>query len=105
MDLKIEIGKRMFEARKKKGYTQEQLADLLGISYKSISGAENGQKIMRPESLIKVCEVLDISLDYLLTGELSHTENELFNMRIPQLSGKQYEALKNIIENFLSVCE
>ena len=48
-----EIGSRLASARKDKGYTQEQLANLSGLSTKMISAAENGHKAMRPENIIK----------------------------------------------------
>ena len=64
-----EIGKRLLSARKAKDYTQEQVANLTGLSIKMISAAENGHKAMRPENIIKICECLSISTDYLLCGE------------------------------------
>ena len=63
------IGKRLAAARKAKGYTQEQVANLTGLSTKMLSAAENGHKAMRPENIIKICECLSVSTDYLLCGE------------------------------------
>ena len=91
--------------REERGLTQDKVEELSGISFRTISDAENGKKIMNPENLIKFCNAFDVSLDYLLTGKWTVRETELINMKISELSGKQYEALKNIIENFLSVCE
>ena len=64
----IEIGKRLAKVRKDKGYTHEQLSNQTGLSVKMISAAENGHKAMRPENIIKICESLSISTDYLLCG-------------------------------------
>ena len=55
-----EIGKRLLSARKAKDYTQEQVANLTGLSIKMVSAAENGHKAMRPENIIKICECLSI---------------------------------------------
>ena len=41
-----EIGKRLLSARKAKDYTQEQVANLTGLSIKMISAAENGHCLL-----------------------------------------------------------
>lgn len=97
-----EIGKRLVSARKAKGYTQEQLASLSNLSIKMISAAENGHKAMRPESIIKLCECLSISTDYLLFGESAKLRSLTEYDEIKQLTPKQRDALSRIIEDFLS---
>ena len=63
------IGKFIFEMRKEKKLTQEELGEYLGISNRSISKWENG-KSMPDISLFKpLCEILDISYNELLSGE------------------------------------
>lgn len=100
-----EIGKRLSDARKKKGYTQERLANLTDLSVKMISAAENGHKAMRPENIIKICECLSISTDYLLRGESDNLRTMADCSEIKHLSPKQKEALSKIIEDFLSAFE
>lgn len=66
---KIEIGNRIKEARKQKGLTQSQLADKFGydeISFQSISLWENGNTLPSLENLIKLSDILDVSLNYLV---------------------------------------
>ena len=101
----IEIGKRLASARKEKNYTQEKLANLSGLSVKMISAAENGHKAMRPENIIRICECLCISTDYLLCGESAKLHSLAQHDEIKQLSPKQKEALSRIIEDFLSAFE
>ena len=63
------IGKFIAKNRKEKGLTQEKFAEMLGTTSKSISRWENG-KTMPDVSLFKqICEVLDITMNELLTGE------------------------------------
>lgn len=100
-----EIGKRLASTRKAKGYTQEQLANLTGLSVKMFSAAENGHKAMRPENIIKICESLSISTDYLLCGESAKLSALAEYDEIQRLSPKQKEALSKIIESFLSAFE
>ena len=52
-----EIGSRLASARKDKGYTQEQLANLSGLSTKMISAAENGHKAMRRKTSLNYANV------------------------------------------------
>lgn len=100
-----EIGKRLASARKAKGYTQEQLANQVDLSIKMISAAENGHKAMRPENIIKICECLSISTDYLLCGESTKLSALAEYDEMKRLSAKQKEALSKIIEDFLSAFE
>lgn len=101
----VEIGKRLSYARKKNGYTQEQLANLTELSVKMISAAENGHKAMRPENIIKICECLSISTDFLLRGEPDNLRTMADCNDIGRLTPKQKEALSRIIEDFLSAFE
>ena len=100
-----DIGKRLAAARKSKGYTQEQLATLTGLSIKMLSAAENGHKAMRPENIIKICECLSISTDYLLCGESVRLSALAEYDEIQRRSLKQKEALSKIIERFPSAFE
>lgn len=100
-----EIGMRLASARKAKNYTQEKLANLSGLSVKMISAAENGHKAMRPENIIRICECLSISTDYLLCGESARLSSLAGHDEIKQLSPKQKDALSRIIEDFLSAFE
>lgn len=60
---KIEFSKIVFEARKAKKLSQKELADMLGVSNKSVSKWENAEAFPRDDTLDKLCSVLDINLD------------------------------------------
>lgn len=69
------IGKFISKLRKKKNMTQEQLAEKLGVSNKSISRWENG-KTMPDYSLLKdICIELDTNINELMSGEKIDNEN------------------------------
>ena len=59
-----EFGNRLRAVRKKNGYTQEQLADLLLFSVDSISNMENGKTTCMPEHMMKICQIFNVSADY-----------------------------------------
>lgn len=62
------MGERLRIQRKLHHLTQEQLAEKLDISIKHYSEAERGIIGLSVDNLIKVSEILGISLDYLLKG-------------------------------------
>ena len=63
------IGKFIAECRKTKKLTQSELAEKLGVTDKSVSNWENGRN-MPDLSLFKtLCELLDISINDLISGE------------------------------------
>ena len=69
------IGKFIAICRKKQNLTQEQLAEKLGVSSKSISRWENG-KTLPDYSLIKdLCKTLNISINELFSGEKIESKN------------------------------
>lgn len=68
MDTK-KIGAFIAMNRKKKGYTQEQLAEKLGVTNKTISRWENGHYMPDLSLLEPLSKELDITLNELLAGE------------------------------------
>ena len=63
------IGKFILELRKDKKMTQQELADKIGVTDRAISKWENG-RCMPDISLMKpLCEILDITLNELISGE------------------------------------
>ena len=69
-----DMGKRIFDRRKQLNMTQETLAELAHVTPQTISTAELGQKAMRPETILKVCDALHISTEYLLRGVITETD-------------------------------
>ena len=65
----ILIGKFISSERKRKGYTQKQLAEKLGISDKTVSKWETGNGFPEVSLLIPLCSELDITVNELLCGE------------------------------------
>ena len=100
-----EIGLRLAAARKKAGYTQEELGDKVGLSFKTICSAENGHTALRPENIVNICDCLSISTDFLLKGEDLALESLAASGRISSLTAKQKVALQRIVDDFLSAFE
>ena len=60
------FSERLKELRKKRGYTQSELADILNIKRATIAKWETGMTEPRIESLIKLADILDTTTDFLL---------------------------------------
>ena len=63
------IGRFISQCRKEKSLTQEQLAQTLGISNRSVSRWENGNNLPDVSLFQPLCDTLDITLEELLDGE------------------------------------
>ena len=101
-NLLIEMGKRIVAKRNELGLSQETLAELAGISPKTISSAELGQKALRPENIIAVSHALGLDVEYLLTGQYSR--RSIFeDSKFEHLDTEKLNALQAIIVAFLSV--
>lgn len=69
------IGNFIATERKAKKLTQAKLAEKLFVSEKTVSKWENGKGIPDTSSLPKLCKILGVSLNELLSGEKIITDN------------------------------
>ena len=76
IDYKL-FGQRIAEERKKNNFTQEQLAEKIGMSGNYISNIENNYSIPSLETLIKICTALNVTPDFLLLGAVYSSESYL----------------------------
>ena len=60
------FNKRLREMRMKRGFTQQKLADTLNIALRSYQCYETGTRTPCYDLLIRLADVLDVSLDYLM---------------------------------------
>ena len=68
MDIK-KVGKFIASCRKEKNMTQKELAELIGVTDKSISKWERGINLPDSSLIIPLCQCLDIEIQELLLGE------------------------------------
>ena len=61
MNIKKNFGKKIKEKRLEKELTQEELAEKIGISPKSLSQIELGNNFVSAENLEAICQALSIS--------------------------------------------
>lgn len=77
------LGERIAEQRKKLGLSQEELAEKLNISQKSISKYELGDRKPQYKVLVRMAEYFGVTVDYLL--ELDGGGNTVLGERIAEL--------------------
>ena len=65
----IKIGKFIQDKRKEKNLTQQDIADKLLITDRAVSKWECGKSLPDASIMLELCEILDISVNELLTGE------------------------------------
>ena len=70
----IKIGEFIAKERKQKKLTQQQLADILGISNKTVSKWECGNGLPEISLLLPLCSELEISVNELLSGKRLNDE-------------------------------
>lgn len=99
------MGKRISTRRKDLRLTQEELAEIAGLTSQTISTAETGTKALRPWNIVKLCNALKTSADYLLFGETSDMDLGMLSQKVSQLPPEQYRHLENIINSFLAAVE
>ena len=68
------LGEKIAKQRKELNYTQEQLADILGVSRQSISKWESDIAYPETDKLIELGKLFDCSMDYLLKEEITEKD-------------------------------
>ena len=89
------IGKFIAERRKIKKITQADLAEKLNITDRAISKWENGKSMPDSSIMLELCNILGISVNELLNGELIDMENYDKKMEELLLDMAKKEELSN----------
>ena len=67
--MNLEIANRLQKLRKERGYSQEELAQELGISRQAVSKWERAEASPDTDNLICLAKLYNVSLDYLLSSD------------------------------------
>ena len=80
MDLK-KIGSFLKELRKEKGITQEELAEMLYVSGRTVSRWETGTNMPDISLLVDIAEIFDVSISEIINGE---RKNEIMKKEVKE---------------------
>lgn len=103
---------KLQKLRKEKGYSQEQLADLLDVSRQSVSKWESGTTYPEMDKLLSLCKIFNVSLDELTNDEITDKniidkkKNNFSNIfyAILDMINKSIEMFKNMSKKELAKC-
>lgn len=93
-DINIQIGERIRYSRETAGYTQEKLADIIGVTVQYISDLERGVVGTSIVTLIKICKTLNASSDYILMGRTEKADISDTVKRLEYLDETQMEIIE-----------
>lgn len=68
------LADKIIENRKKNGWSQEELADKLGVSRQSVSKWEGAQAVPDMKKILQMSEIFGVSTDYLLRDEIEEVQ-------------------------------
>lgn len=88
----MKFGEKLQELRKQKGLSQETLAQELSVSRQSVSKWENNETYPEMDKMIKISDLFQVSLDYLIK------END---EEVKQEETKKYFMSSNRIEEYI----
>ena len=95
------IGKKIKLARLSLNYTQEQLAEKLGLSTRYVSQLERGIAFGSATTIIKLCKTLNISSEFLFNDLINNTStmpNDFIDIKFLENYLKLDEYNKNIVK-------
>jgi len=74
IDLLPGFGERLKEAIQRKGYTQKELSEILGVNQDTITNYVQERSFPKADMLLNICQLLDVSADWLLKGETEYLD-------------------------------
>lgn len=79
------VGERIRSRREVLGWKQDELASKAGISKSFLSDLENGKRKVGADKLLDIARALNLSLDYLMTGEdAENTGQPMQEVQVPK---------------------
>lgn len=102
---KTEFGNRLRAARREKGYTQEEFAEIVGISSGFVSEIERGLKTPSIETFTKIIEALGTSGDYVLVDYITCGQNYVYDELTEKLKGltpRQRKTAADILNAYIN---
>lgn len=95
------IGSRLCQRRKELNLTQRKLGEMMHISSPHISAIETGSKQPSLETLLEFCKVLNINIDYLLSGTIYNDVDAQLIEKIKICSLENQNRISKIIDIFV----
>lgn len=101
MNIKKQLGEKIKRIRKSKNITQEQLAEIIDISSRNLSGIELGNYFVKAETLEKILKALDVTTEELFSNDHLKEKAELIkeiNLHLKKFSQNKVECVYKIVK-------
>jgi len=95
---------RIRQARENMGYTREKFAEKLDVSVSYLAELERGRTGISVKMLVKICNVLGLSADYVLFGT-ERTEDSMRLDSIHRIDPKYLSLLDKMIAELLAISD
>lgn len=97
------IGNKLLAVRKRIGMTQAEVAEAAGLSDRTYADIERGTVNMRIETILRICQVLHITPDEILTEDRSPevVKQELLWEQLNACNSKDKETAFQLLNVFL----
>ena len=96
-DLNVLVGANIKRQREKAGFTQDQFSEMLGVGSKSLSSIERGVVGVSLSTLLRICDILHISANMLLSEPAQKNDADSIALRLKMLSAEQFEIASDVI--------
>jgi transcriptional regulator with XRE-family HTH domain len=91
----MNLSEKILLLRKQKGFSQEQLAERLGISRQAVSKWESGQAVPDIDKIINISDLFNVSTDYLLKDKTETIEER--TMSCPKVEPQKRLSVQKIV--------
>lgn len=101
------IGNKLLLIRKRMGMTQAEVAEAAGLSDRTYAEIERGTVNMRTETILRICNVLHITPDVILTEEqdtITTAQTEIWE-RLNACNSKDKQTALQLLSVFLKSLE
>ena len=114
MGIKQEFGRKIKRMRINRGLTQEELAEAIEMSQRTLSGIETGENFVSAETIDKLLSALNTTSEELFATNHLRSEKELMNeinLKLKNISKDMYKleivynVLKGLTKDLLKHCK
>ena len=99
--VEVKIGRRLQEQRKQKGYTQEVLAEKIGVSTNYLSAVERGINQLNYDKLVEAMNILGCSADDIFCDVVKNSSlgrMSRLSKRLDELSIAEQKKIMDVVE-------
>ena len=97
----VRIGLRVKQAREAAGLTQERLAELVDVTAQYLSSVERGTVGLSVPILSRICSVLLVSSDFILSGDTESSDVTSITARLSRLPPEHIENVEELLNRYM----